>query len=124
MNRRYAVMGAIFGGLAVVAGAFGAHGLRDVLSVEAMGWYETAARYQLMHAVVLLVIGIGWNHLARGGATWAGRSMVMGILVFSGTLYAMAFGGPRWLGAVTPLGGLGLIVGWFTLAWAAWRGSA
>lgn len=100
-----------FGGLvAVTLGAFGAHGLEGKLGPEKQGWWETATLYLLIHTPVIL-------HCAatpsRHKAAWA---FLFGAFIFAGTLYAMALGGPRLLGAITPIGGLGLIIGWGLLA--------
>nr|WP_302054183.1 DUF423 domain-containing protein [Sphingomonas tagetis] len=105
------VLAALSGALAVGAGAFGAHGA----SGDAAEWLRTGGQYQLVHAVAALVA-------ARMGAKGAGWCFVIGGALFAGTLYAMALGGPRWLGAVTPIGGTALIVGWLWLAWRAARG--
>lgn len=105
------MIAAVLGLLGVAAGAFGAHGLEDRISAEQLEWWATAARYQQIHAVALLVVGWGageWSRW-RSLATWG---FAVGMLIFSGTLYAMALGGPRILGAVTPLGGIGLMLGW------------
>ncbi|MBM3984577.1 MAG: DUF423 domain-containing protein [Planctomycetes bacterium] len=110
--------GALLGAAGVAAGAFGAHGLRERLSAEALDWWETGARYQLVHALALLAVGL----LARQrGAPLplATHLLAWGTVVFSGTLYVLALGGPRWLGAVTPLGGAALIAGWLALALTA-----
>jgi uncharacterized membrane protein YgdD (TMEM256/DUF423 family) len=107
--------GALLAGLGVTAGAFGAHGLRAILNEAALGWWETAVRYQMWHALALMILAvlplrrIGWSALLMGAGT----------LIFSGTLYAMALTDLRWLGAVTPLGGLLMIAGWAALAYAA-----
>jgi uncharacterized membrane protein YgdD (TMEM256/DUF423 family) len=106
-----AIIAALCGALAVGAGAFGAHGA----SGAAADWLKTGAQYQLVHVVAALV---ALRMEARGPA-WL---FVAGGLVFAGTLYLMALGLPRWLGAITPLGGLALIGGWLWLAWSAWRG--
>jgi uncharacterized membrane protein YgdD (TMEM256/DUF423 family) len=102
------VLAALSGALAVGAGAFGAHGA----SGEAAEWLRTGGQYQLVHAVAALVA-------ARMGAKGPGWCFVIGGALFAGRLYAMALGGPRWLGAVTPIGGTALIVGWLWLAWTA-----
>lgn len=112
--------GAILGALAVSAGAFGAHGLKGRLTEQAMAWWNIAAQYQLVHSLSVVVAGLLARGSGAGTAATAGLLFVVGILVFSGTLYAMALGAPRWFGAITPLGGLALIAGWLTLAWAAW----
>ena len=112
------LVGALLGAAGVAAGAFGAHGLRERLSAEALGWWETASRYQLLHALALVLTGL----LARQRGTPLAAATLLflaGTLVFSGTLYALALGGPRWLGAVTPVGGAALIAGWVALALAA-----
>lgn len=112
------LVGAVMGALGVAAGAFGAHGLKERLTPEALGWWDTASRYQLVHALALLATGL----LARqrgqplGAAT---HLYLWGTVIFCGTLYVMALGGPRWLGAITPIGGAGFIAGWVALALAA-----
>lgn len=111
------VVGAVCGFLGVALGAFGAHGLKARASAEALAWWQTAAQYHLVHAVALVAVGLLRAQSGRGDA--AGWAFLAGILVFSGTLYAMALGAPRVLGAVTPLGGLALLAGWALLALAA-----
>ncbi len=113
-------VGAWLGGLGVIAGAFGAHGLEGKLDSRALEVFETAAKYQMYHAPALLAVGLLAFHGRRGRMLdFAGWSFLVGVLIFSGTLYALAFTGLRWLGAITPIGGLGLIAGWFALAIAA-----
>lgn len=104
------VLAALSGAIAVAAGAFGAHGAEG----EAAEWLRTGGEYQLVHAVAALVAA----QMGARGAAWA---FVAGGAVFAGTLYLMAFGAPRWLGAVTPIGGALLIGGWLWLAWAGMR---
>jgi uncharacterized membrane protein YgdD (TMEM256/DUF423 family) len=110
----------ISGFLAVALGAFGAHGLQARLDgladgAKRLSWWQTAAHYQLMHALALAVVAFA---IARAPqARFAGFAFVFGTVLFSGSLYAMALGAPRWLGAVTPLGGLGFLAGWAVLAW-------
>jgi uncharacterized membrane protein YgdD (TMEM256/DUF423 family) len=110
----------ISGFLAVALGAFGAHGLKARLAdvadgAKRLGWWETAAHYHLMHA---LALGLVAFVIARApAARFAGVAFVLGTLLFAGSLYVMALGGPRWLGAITPLGGFSLLVGWAILAW-------
>jgi len=118
--RRFATLGAASGGLAVVAGAFGAHALRGRLAPDMLAVFETAARYQMYHALALLAAG--W--LAERSAVWAGRAgtlFLTGTLLFCGSLYALALSGVGWLGAITPFGGLAFIAGWICLAVAAAR---
>ena len=108
------------GFLAVALGAFGAHGLQARLADVADGakrlsWWQTAAQYHLMHALALGLVAVV---IAKApGARFAGMAFVTGTVLFSGSLYVMALGGPRWLGAVTPLGGLGFLAGWAVLGW-------
>ena len=109
------ILAAILGALGVAAGAFGAHGLRAHVDANQLEWWQTAARYEQIHAIALLVVAWApgpWSRARRVSAL----GFALGISIFSGTLYAMALGGPRILGAVTPLGGLALITAWIALA--------
>lgn len=113
----------------VVLGAFGAHGLKATLLERGMmqAW-EAAARYHLFHAVAALAVG-AWIRaapLGRGARLmhWAARSWCIGVVLFSGSLYWLALGGPRWLGPVTPFGGVALMIGWVLVAVAAFRRDA
>ena len=122
MERTFLALGALSGGLAVAAGAFGAHGLRGRLSPDLMAVFETAARYLMYQALALIALAAVAGRLVGRGAEVAGWLFVVGTVIFSGSLYLLALGGPRWLGAVTPLGGLCFLVGWAALAWSAVRG--
>ena len=102
------VLAALSGAIAVGAGAFGAHGSEG----QAREWLQTGGEYQLIHAIAALVA-------AKLGASGAGWAFVIGGAIFAGTLYVMALGGPRWLGAITPIGGVLIMVGWAALAVAA-----
>jgi len=108
--------------IAVGAGAFGAHGLKAVLSADMLAVWQTAVHYQMVHALGLFGLGIlmaQWTDtilLARAAAI-----MLAGIIVFSGSLYALALSGILWLGAITPIGGLAFLVAWAMLAWCAFR---
>ncbi|HMV68427.1 MAG TPA: DUF423 domain-containing protein [Myxococcota bacterium] len=105
---------AVTGALAVALGAFGAHGLKQVVTdPHLLEVWDTGARYHLLHAVVLLVLA------GRPASPWAPRLLLAGITLFSGSLYLMAITGARWLGAVTPLGGLCFIAGWLAIGWTA-----
>ncbi len=110
-------VGAVNGALAVAAGAFGAHGLRERLDARALEIFETAARYQMFHALAIVLCGV----IATTSSHRAGWLMFAGIVVFSGSLYALALTGVRGLGAITPIGGLAFLAGWLVLAWGAWR---
>jgi uncharacterized membrane protein YgdD (TMEM256/DUF423 family) len=117
----FVALGAISALLAVAAGAFGAHALRDRLAADRLAVFETAARYQMYHALALLAAGWAVGRWPGGAAVAAGWLFVAGTLVFSGSLYLLTLTGARWLGAITPLGGLAFILGWAALAWAALR---
>jgi uncharacterized membrane protein YgdD (TMEM256/DUF423 family) len=113
-DSRFALIaGALLAATGVALGAFGAHALKDALSPEALGWWQTAVQYQMWHAIGLVAIGAAPMVRARGPA-WM---LATGTLIFSVSLYAMALSGARWLGAVTPIGGLLMIAGWAWLAW-------
>jgi uncharacterized membrane protein YgdD (TMEM256/DUF423 family) len=114
-------LGALNAALAVGAGAFAAHGLRDRLDARALEVFETGARYHMYHALALIAAGLVASAAARG-AQIAGWIFQVGIVLFSGSLYALALTGVKGLGAVTPLGGLAFLAGWLWLAWCAWRG--
>jgi len=121
-DRLFATLGALSAFLAVAAGAFGAHALRARLSPDLLAVFETGARYQMYHALGLLAVA--WT-LTRWPSPWPGRAgwlFVAGTVLFSGSLYALALSGLRWLGAITPLGGLAFLAGWLCLAIAASRG--
>jgi uncharacterized membrane protein YgdD (TMEM256/DUF423 family) len=121
--RRFAMLGALSAALAVGAGAFGAHALRESLESRLLEVFETAARYQMYHALGLLAVAwmVGQGGRAATAASASGWSFVAGTLLFSGSLYAMALSGMRALGAITPLGGVAFIAGWVLLAVAASR---
>ena len=119
--QRFVIWGAVNAFLAVAAGAFGAHGLKDRLGPDLLEVFETAARYHMYHALGLIAVGWVAGGRPSSAANAAGWSMLMGILLFSGSLYVLALTGQRWLGAITPLGGLGFLAGWGLLAYAASR---
>jgi uncharacterized membrane protein YgdD (TMEM256/DUF423 family) len=119
LARRTLAVGALLGLLGVAAGAFGAHALRDAVSERDLEIWRTGAHYQQVHAAVLVMVGLGARAPTRALAV-ASTLFTLGVVVFSGTLYAMVLGGPRMLGAVTPLGGLGLMGGWAALVVHAW----
>ena len=118
---RLAMTGALLAGLGVAAGAFGAHGLRDRLDAGSMSTFETAVRYQLVHGLALLIAS--QRSAQAPAARYAAVAFVAGILLFSGSLYALALGAPRALGMITPFGGLAFIGGWIALA-VSYRGAA
>ena len=122
MNKQIIIYGAIFGLLTVVFGAFGAHAL-DSLLIEngRLDVYETAVRYQGLHAIVLIVIGAIYNKLETKWCRFSCYSFIFGILIFSGSLYALSISNTSFLGAITPFGGLSLILGWSFLIIAVVR---
>lgn len=120
--RTFLLLGALFAFLGVALGAFAAHGLRERLSPGDLEIFETGVRYQMYHALGLLAAAWVAGRWPGGAATAAGWLFVAGIVVFSGSLYALVLSGLRWLGAVTPLGGLAFLAGWGALGWAVWRG--
>lgn len=117
------MLGAISAALAVAAGAFGAHALRERVEPRLLEVFETAARYQMYHALALFAVAwmVGQGGRVAGPATTSGWLFVAGTLLFSGSLYAMTFTGIRALGAITPLGGVCFIAGWLLLALSASR---
>lgn len=108
-------LSALAGFVAVALGAFGAHALQSGFDEKQVGWWETATLYLIVHAVLATAVSAADS--ARFGT--AASVILIGAAIFSGTLYAMALGAPRWLGAVTPIGGVGLLIGWALIAWAA-----
>ena len=118
--RPWLLLAGVLGALGVCAGAFAAHGLKAVLDPDMLTIWETGARYQLIHALALLGLASLGTRMGTAGRL-AGFAFCFGILIFSGSLYVLAVTGLRWLGAITPLGGLLLILGWLLLAWEGWR---
>ncbi len=114
-NRAILLAAALLGASAVMLGAFGAHALRSTFGPQQLGWWQTATLYELAHAIALLVIAT----LPLRRTILAGGCMALGTIIFSGSLYLMALGLPRWLGAITPIGGILLIAGWLVLSWSA-----
>jgi uncharacterized membrane protein YgdD (TMEM256/DUF423 family) len=120
----WSATGAVLLGLAVMLGAFGAHGLRNRLDAYSMGIYEKAVFYHFVHALGMLIVSVlpKAGTLSQAAAFWVCALLAAGIVIFSGSLYALAISGVRTLGAITPLGGLSFIVAWFVLAYALLRG--
>lgn len=122
MERIFMTLASLLGGLAVALGAFGAHALRDRLDERMLANFETGVRYHFYHALALVAVVVViklWPTSTL--ATYAGWLFLVGILIFSGSLYLMALTGARWLGAITPIGGVAFIAGWLCLALVAWR---
>lgn len=129
--RRLVAAGAVLGGLGVACGAFGAHGVAGfvvekypdaALAARRLENWQTAADYHLWHALAVVACGLLAAHVPSRALTAAAGCFAAGVLIFSGSLYVLTLSGLSWLGAVTPLGGVLLILGWALLAWAAWRG--
>lgn len=116
--------GAVSGLIGVAAGAFGAHALRGRLDPALLQVFETGARYHLFHALALLATGLAHHAAPRRGFVWAGALFALGTVTFSGSLYALALTAVRAWGAVTPFGGLLLLVGWLVAAWTAFQAGA
>ncbi len=114
-RRNWMTLAALGGFAAVAVGAFAAHSVRDPKAAE---WLRTGATYGFMHTMATFACATFMNVGARR-ARFAPAFFLSGVVLFSGSLYAMAFGAPRWLGRVTPVGGLLFLIGWFVLAWAA-----
>jgi uncharacterized membrane protein YgdD (TMEM256/DUF423 family) len=116
-------LGAILAGLAVALGAFASHALKDRLTERALEIFETGTRYQMYHALALLLVALFLSQSPTGQSSLiaAGIAFVVGIALFSGSLYALAWSGIKWLGAITPLGGVAFLIGWGCLAIAAFN---
>lgn len=112
-------IGGIWGGVAVIFGAFGAHALKNRLTPDLLQTFELATRYHMYHALALLAVGLLGTRVDTAALHVAGALFIAGSLIFSGSLYTLALTNTRWLGAITPIGGVLLILGWFTLAFVA-----
>lgn len=117
MTNKLVALGALNSLFSVAAGAFGAHALKTRLEPRALEIFETAARYQMYHALGMILCGL----IAVRGAATAGWVLQAGIVIFSGSLYALSLTGVKGLGAITPIGGVAFIAGWALLAWSVWR---
>lgn len=122
MSQRWFVVGSLLGALGVALGAFGAHGLKARVGPDLLEIWETAARYHLIHALALIATAWAATRWPGPATSAAGWLFLAGVVLFSGSLYALVLSGVRALGAVTPVGGLCLIAGWLALTLAAWRG--
>lgn len=121
MTRIFLAIASVLGGISVILGAFASHALKDRLSDRALEIWETGTKYQMYHALALILIALLITRLpASTSLLVAGYAFIAGILLFSGSLYALSLSGIKWLGAITPLGGVAFIIGWICLAVAAW----
>ena len=121
MDRIFFAAGSLMAFLAVALGAFAAHGLKARLSPEMLAIFETGVRYQMYHALGLFAVAWAAARWPQSNAALAGWSLIFGIVIFSGSLYLLSFTGMRWLGAITPVGGVAFLIGWLLLAWTVWR---
>ena len=115
--RIFLIIGSLFAALSVLLGAFGAHALKNRLSIEDLAIFEIAVRYQMYHALGLLLIGVASFHLTEKLVSIPAYFMILGIIIFSGSLLLLVFTNLRWFGAITPIGGFCLIIGWLLLAY-------
>jgi uncharacterized membrane protein YgdD (TMEM256/DUF423 family) len=123
MDRMFFALGAVSAFIGVAAGAFGAHALKTRLTPDMLGVFEVGVRYQMFHALALFACAWALTRWPGTLAIASGWLFVIGTLIFSGSLYLLALTGMRWLGAITPLGGLALLAGWLCLAAAAVQGA-
>ncbi|MBD9466012.1 MULTISPECIES: DUF423 domain-containing protein [unclassified Pseudomonas] len=121
MLRSFLMLAAFFGFTGVALGAFAAHGLKNRLSADYLAIFHTGVTYQLVHTLALLGVALLATHIPGRVVTWAGISFVIGILLFSGSLYLLTLTGISKLGIITPLGGVAFLIGWLCLGLAAWR---
>jgi uncharacterized membrane protein YgdD (TMEM256/DUF423 family) len=122
MSKVFIILGSLNAFLAVALGAFGAHGLQNKLTEQMLATYETGVKYHMIHALGLILIGIISRYTSGSVLiNWSGWLICAGIVLFSGSLYLLSIGGIRWLGAITPLGGLCFLAGWLLLAVAAFK---
>jgi uncharacterized membrane protein YgdD (TMEM256/DUF423 family) len=121
MAKTFFIFGCFFSFLGVAFGAFGAHALKQKLSPEMLQVFDVGVRYQMYHAFALFVVAWVLHSWNITGAAASGWWFIAGIVLFSGSLYALALSDIMWLGAVTPLGGLSFLIGWLWLAWSVWK---
>jgi uncharacterized membrane protein YgdD (TMEM256/DUF423 family) len=124
MDRTFFMIGSILSGIAVATGAFGAHGLKNLVSAQALETWDKAVRYQMYHGLALLVLAWALTHWPEQAKLLGigGWLFLAGTILFSGSLYVLVLSGVKWLGAITPLGGVAFVAGWLYLVIAAWRG--
>ena len=122
MQKLFLIIGSIAMAFAVGLGAFGAHGLKEILTDEMLDIFETGVKYHFYHAIGLLVIALVAQLIPNSSLLqWSGWLMLAGIIIFSGSLYVLSISGIRWMGAITPIGGLCFILAWLLLALASWQ---
>ncbi len=121
MERIFFLIGTLSAFIGVAAGAFGAHALKNRLSAELLATFEVSVRYQMYHAFALLVVAWVLTKWSSSLAVTSGWCFVVGTILFSGSLYLLSLSGVRWLGAITPLGGVAFLAGWLCLGLAVWK---
>jgi uncharacterized membrane protein YgdD (TMEM256/DUF423 family) len=122
LTRIFLAIASILGAISVVFGAFASHALKDRLSANSLAIWETGTKYQMYHALALMLVALLISRFPDSVLlVAAGYAFITGIFIFSGSLYALTLTGIRWLGAITPIGGMALIIGWLCLALATWR---
>ena len=121
MDKVFFAIGALSGFLGVALGAFGAHGLKSRLTPEMLAVFEVGVRYQMYHALALLAVAWASTRWPGSSVNAAGWLFLAGTIIFSGSLYLLSLTGLRWLGAITPIGGVAFLLGWLLLAWGVWR---
>ena len=121
MSKTILMTAALLMALAVAIGSFGAHGLKTHLTDEMMQIYKTGVEYHFYHALGLLMVGVLSLNMPSGWLNWSAILLTVGIILFSGSLYVLSVTGIKWLGAITPLGGLSFIAGWVLLLVAVWK---
>jgi uncharacterized membrane protein YgdD (TMEM256/DUF423 family) len=119
MDRNWLAVASLSMFIAIAAGAFGRHALKERLSPDRLETFETAVRYQAYHGLALLAVSVAAARFGGTAIWFAGIAFTVGTILFSGSLYALALTGARWLGAITPIGGLLLLAGWLALLWSA-----
>ncbi len=120
-SRRFIALGAVTAFLSVALGAFGAHAVKNSISPELLRVYQTAVEYQFFHALGLILLGLIYQQLPQRLVSLSGWLMLAGIVVFSGSLYILSLSGVRWLGAITPIGGMAFLLAWLILVYALIR---
>lgn len=122
MHKLFIIVGSISGMLSVMIGAFGAHALQSTLEAnQRLETFETAVKYQFYHSLALIILGLLMLHVQHKGFNIAGYGFIIGIIIFSGSLYTLSLTGFTKLGAITPLGGLAFIIGWGSMIWGAYK---
>ena len=123
MDRFFVIVGSVVMFLGVAAGAFGAHALRGyfVQFPDLEGTYDTAVRYLMFHGIALFIVAWAWTRYGGALVSWSGYLFLLGMLLFSGSLFLLVLTRISWFGAITPLGGVAFLGGWLLLALAAWR---